>query len=465
MPDPTFRDWSRFYDKTNNVIYLLRALGLQNAISIRLTNDVTGSVSTDLRQDVSITLTISNGAVTHAKLADDSVQANNILDATIPLSKLAAACFGNSDVASDNDGHIATHAQVVAYVTRLLQGYGQNYGTMTVAAINAMTLDNLHNGDLVIVTGISEQSPANVITLGNLTVRNGQNLIFHKQGTGAQATGEWQSIDGEFKLIQNPVDTDNASGSGKGGPLKTLVRLQQNGNGDITATFADIPTASASGNGLMTSELYSKLDALPTNTDLTDLLNAKADKDADAVPGNFAIFDENGNPVDSGVSPDDMAPASDLSSKEETTAAALNDLDARMRAVEEAVESDNIGEKTADSLDAQVLKVAGENVAESLFGKEDKSNRRTSFQATPDDAHYISEKLAYDQLALKANKSEMNVENVSGDSTKKKITLKNGMSQEVLVEHQDISGKQDALSWMTDAEVDALFENAWNATT
>lgn len=465
MPDPTFRDWSRFMDMTNNVVYLIRALGLQNAISIRLTNDVTGSVSTDLRQDVSITLTISNGAVTHAKLADDSVQANNILDATIPLSKLAQTCFGNSDVASDNDGHIATHAQVVAYVTRLLQGYGQNYGTMTVAAINAMTLDNLHNGDLVIVTGISEQSPANVITLGNLTVRNGQNLIFHKQGTGAQATGEWQSIDGEFKLIQNPVDTDNASGSGRGGPLKTLVRLQQNGNGDITATFADIPTASASGNGLMTSELYSKLDALPTNTDLTALLNAKANKDADAVPGNFAIFDENGNPVDSGVSPDDMAPASDLASKEETTAAALNDLDARMRAVEVAVESDNIGEKTADRLDAQVLKVAGENVAESLSGKEDKSNKRTSFQATPDDNHYISEKLAYDQLALKANKSEMNVENVSGDSTKKKITLKNGMSQEVLVEHQDISGKQDTLSWMTDAEVDALFENAWNATT
>lgn len=465
MSDPTFRDWSRFNDKTNNVIYLIRALGLQNPISISLTNDVTGSVSTDLRQNVSVTLTISNGAVTHAKLADDSVQANNILDATIPLSKLAQACFGNSDVASDNDGHIATHAQVVAYVTRLLQGYGQNYGTMTVAAINAMTLDNLHNGDLVIVTGISEQSPANVITLGNLTVRNGQNLIFHKQGTGAQATGEWQSIDGEFKLIQNPVDTDNASGSGKGGPLKTLVRLQQNGNGDVTATFADIPTASASGNGLMTSEMYSKLDALPTNADLVELLNAKADKDADAVPGNFAIFDENGNPVDSGVSPDDMAPASDFASKEEATAAALDELDARMRAVEEAAKSDNIGDKFADSFDAQVLKAGGVDVAESLAGKEDKSNKRTSFQANPDDDHYISEKLAYDQLALKANKSEMKVEDVPSDSTKKKITLKNGTSQEVLVEHQDISRKQDSLSWMTDAEVDALFESAWNSTT
>lgn len=400
MPDPTYLDWSRFYDKTNNVIYLLRALGLQNAISIRLTNDVTGSVTTDLRQGVSITLTISDGAVSHSKLTDGSVQANNILDATIPLSKFAQECFGNSDVASDNDGHIATHAQVVSYVTRLLQGYGQNYGTMTVASINAMTLDNLHNGDLVIVTGISEQSPANVITLGNLTVRNGQNLIFHKQGTGAQATGEWQSIDGEFKLIQNPVDTDNASGSGKGGSLKTLVRLQQNGNGDITATFADIPTASSSGNGLMTKELYTKLDALPTNADLTSLINAKADKDTDAVPGNLAVFDENGNPVDSCVAPGDLAPATDISAKEEATAAALDNLDARMRAVEEAVESDNIGDKVADSFDSQVLKIGGSDVAVEL------------------------------------------------------ASIRNSLA-----------GKQDTLSWMTDAEVDALFENAWNATT
>lgn len=400
MPDPAYRDWSRFYDKTNNVIYLLRALGLQSAISIRLTNDVTGSVTTDFRQDVSITLTISDRAVSHSKLADDSVQANNILDATIPLSKFATACFGNSDVASDNDGHIATHAQVVAYVTRLLQGYGQNYGTMTVAAINAMTLDNLHNGDLVIVTGISEQSPANVITLGNLTVRNGQNLIFHKQGAGAQATGEWQSIDGEFKLIQNPVDTDTASGSGKGGSLKTLVRLQQNGNGDITATFADIPTASTSGNGLMTKELYTKLDALPTNADLTSLINAKADKDTDAVPGNLAVFDANGNPVDSGVAPGDLAPATDIYAKEEATAAALDNLDARMRAVEENVAAENMGDRKADSLDTQVLKIGGSDVAVEL------------------------------------------------------ASIRNSLA-----------GKQDSLSWMTNDEVDALFENAWNATT
>ena len=46
----------------------------------------------------------------------------------------------------------------------------------------------------------------------------------------------------------------------------------------------------------------------------------------------------------------------------------------------------------------------------------------------------------------KANKSEMAIEAVSGDSTKKTITLKTGLAQDVLVAHQDISGKQDEIT-------------------
>jgi len=45
-----------------------------------------------------------------------------------------------------------------------------------------------------------------------------------------------------------------------------------------------------------------------------------------------------------------------------------------------------------------------------------------------------------------ALKSEMAVEDVSGDATKKEITLKSGLSQQVLVAHQDISGKADIVS-------------------
>lgn len=46
----------------------------------------------------------------------------------------------------------------------------------------------------------------------------------------------------------------------------------------------------------------------------------------------------------------------------------------------------------------------------------------------------------------KADKSEMAIEAVDGDATKKNITLKSGLSQEVLVAHQNISGKQEKIT-------------------
>ena len=51
----------------------------------------------------------------------------------------------------------------------------------------------------------------------------------------------------------------------------------------------------------MSSADWSKLDALPDASTLANDLAAKADKDADAVEGNLAVFDGNGNPVDSGA--------------------------------------------------------------------------------------------------------------------------------------------------------------------
>lgn len=50
----------------------------------------------------------------------------------------------------------------------------------------------------------------------------------------------------------------------------------------------------------------------------------------------------------------------------EVVAAALNDLDARVRAIEEAVSETNLGNRTADRLDVQTLLVGGEDVTEKL---------------------------------------------------------------------------------------------------
>jgi len=47
----------------------------------------------------------------------------------------------------------------------------------------------------------------------------------------------------------------------------------------------------------------------------------------------------------------------------------------------------------------------------------------------------------HQDVSGKAEKSEMAVANVSGDATKKKVTLKQGLSVDVVTAHQDISGK------------------------
>lgn len=101
-----------------------------------------------------------------------------------------------------------------------------------------------------------------------------------------------------YKTKQTAVQDSDATTEGTGATFVDSVT--QNANGEITVHKKGVQSASASQAGLMSSSDYSKLAALPTNSDLETALGAKADKDTDAVEGNFAAFDANGNPVDSG---------------------------------------------------------------------------------------------------------------------------------------------------------------------
>ncbi|MCR5578685.1 MAG: hypothetical protein K6F74_05670 [Prevotella sp.] len=58
-----------------------------------------------------------------------------------------------------------------------------------------------------------------------------------------------------------------------------------------------------------------------------------------------------------------------------------------------------------------------------------------------------------------ALKSEMSITDVSGDATKKNIQLKSGLSQDVLVAHQDISGKADKVASATSGNIAKLDAN------
>jgi hypothetical protein len=93
-------------------------------------------------------------------------------------------------------------------------------------------------------------------------------------------------------------------------------------------------------------------------------MSDKADKDTDAVDGNFAAFDANGNIKDS-------------------------------------------GHKHSDYLTEH----------QDISYKEDTENKVIAISSSSTDIQYPSAKLLYDQLALKANKSEMTVSTDSGVTT------------------------------------------------
>ena len=92
------------------------------------------------------------------------------------------------------------------------------------------------------------------------------------------------------------------------------------------------------------------------------------------------------------------------------SAESLAELESRLSSVEQHLADTNIGDREADSIDAQSLKVGGNDVADSLSGK--------------------------------ADKSEMSVTPGTGeDADKTTIQLKSGTSATVLTAHQDVSQK------------------------
>lgn len=293
--------------------WLIFSKGLETQVSVGLIGDITGSVTTDFSQGTAghsgnnqITTTIGDKKVTHSKIDDSAVEANNVKDLTLTLDKFNNSVFGNSDPGSDNDGHITTHAQLVQYVSQIISGQGTYRGKQTVATINTWTIANLNNGDRVIC-----QDSGNV-TLGNLNVRAGEDLIFHKTGTGATATGVWQSMDGEFKLIQNAVNDPASSGSG----IDFIATISQDTNGEITVTKKAVRVASGSQSGVVTlSDSHTSTSgesggvaATPKAVkDAYDLASGKAGKVANATANNFAALDSNGDLIDSGKKASDFA--------------------------------------------------------------------------------------------------------------------------------------------------------------
>lgn len=229
---------SKIVDK-NGDEYLIKAKGLESQVQIALSSDVTGSATTDLSGDVTISSTIVNGAVTTSKIGDSQVTTAKINDKAVTLDKIADAAKGGA--VSDNDGVLATHSAVKSYVDAQISGQGHYLGKQTVATINTWTADNLNNGDRVIC------DDSGTVTLGNIAVRAGEDLIFWKTGSGNSQTAIWQSMDGEFKLKQTAKSDPTASGT----TLTAIATISQDANGEITATKKTIQDGTTSQKGVV----------------------------------------------------------------------------------------------------------------------------------------------------------------------------------------------------------------------
>ena len=455
---------SELEDENGNILGIA-AKGLDTPVQISLTGNVTGSSgNTDMSGNVSIPATIADGAVTESKIATDAVTNSKVKDGELTKAKFNANVYNEVDgtIADGTNSNLATKTQVKAYVESVISSEGHYKGVQSVATINTWTASNLHNGDRVITSSDPAGSGTGTLTLGNLPVVDGQEVIFYVSDD--KSVKIWQSSEGNYKIKQASKSDPTASGT----TIEAIDSLTQNKNGEITATKKTIRSGTTSQTGVVqlkgsvaASESDDSKAATPKA--VRDAINAldvaevggtgKYIKAISEVDGKITADEEtmdttptegSQKAVTSGgvkAAIDAIDPGN--TGMGEVVAAALNDLDARVRANEEAVSETNIGDRTADRLDVQELLVGGEDVAAKLDGKVDKVEGKGLSTNDFTDAY-------------KGNVDA----NTSARHTHSNKTLLDNISQSDI---DNWNSKQAALSFMEDIEVDALFTAAWDA--
>lgn len=338
------RNLSKIVDD-NGDEYLIKAKGLESQVQISLTGDVTGSATTDFTSDPSISTTIGNGKVTESKLATDSVTNGKIKDGEITKAKFNASVYDETagSIADGTNSNLATKTQVKAYVESVVSSEGHYKGVQSVATINSWTAANLHNGDRVITSSDPEGSGTGTLTLGNLPVVDGQEVIFFVSDD--QSTKIWQSSEGNYKIKQAAVSDPTASGT----TITAIDTISQNANGEISATKKTIRSATTSQTGVV---------------QLAGSIGATVSSENNKAASEKAVRD------------------------------AINALDSNKT----STDGTNVQVKVtlADG------KVSAVNVT--TDNTENKNNKVTAWSATTTDTHYPSEKLVKTSLDGKADK-------------------------------------------------------------
>lgn len=238
---------SELEDENGNILGIA-AKGLDTPVQISLTGNVTGgSGNTDLSGNVTIPTTIANGSVTESKIATDAVTNGKVKDGELTKAKFNANVYNEVDgtIADGTNANLATKTQVKAYVESVLSSEGHYKGVQSVATINTWTANNLHNGDRVITSSDPAGSGTGTLTLGDLPVVDGQEVIFYVSDD--QSVKIWQSSEGNYKIKQASKSDPTASGT----TITAIDSITQNSNGEITATKKTIRSGTTSQTGIV----------------------------------------------------------------------------------------------------------------------------------------------------------------------------------------------------------------------
>lgn len=353
-----------------------------------LNGDVSGSQAWNGDSSTPLTINVSIGAkkVTTEKINDGAVGTTQLADDSVTLSKIDDNAMTNTATAGDT--RLITAGGVRNEIDSAILNRGKDYPPMTPTEINAIS-ETIPTGSTVHVTA------SGTITDGNIEVRAGEDLRYFRGGD----THYWYSLDGEFKQKQNSKTVQGLSTS------KTITSLTQDENGEINASASEIAISSSQvtdkmstydGTGadktkVVTGEaVKAAIDTLDAEITSSDGTNVQVKvTEANGVVTAVNVTTDNtesrNNKVTSwGSTPSDSkypseklvkdtidAISTGSSAESEVVAEAINDIEARVSAAEAALSENNLGERTADSIDTQVLKIGGEEVAPGTATPED----------------------------------------------------------------------------------------------
>lgn len=296
--------FSKVYDKNGDYVDV-EAARFDGTRTFQMQGDVSATQTWNGDSASALTLNTSIGVkkVTTDKINDKAVQTGQIDDGAVGLTQIATNAMNGT--VQDNDSKLATHAAVKTYVDAQISGQGTYLGKHTVAEINAMVTDNLHNGDRVMT------SDSGTINLGpggvGFDVEAGEDLILYKSGS----TVQWDSMDGNFKTKQTAVSDPTASGTG----LTFIDSASQDENGEMTLSKKTVQDGTTSQKGVVQledshSSTSTTKAATPNSVkeayDLASTANSglanKQDKPSSATENNIAVFNGSKSTKDSGKS-------------------------------------------------------------------------------------------------------------------------------------------------------------------